>query len=165
MSAGRLAWALCSGLAPSVLPPLLLNHALCLLAGLLYSGTSAHALYAATLFLGVGVSSVFPALLTLPPEAGVRITPFRMATLQLMASAGEMLCPFFVGVLFQLRLYSWFGPLIAGEQAASLLALAAAWFVTRHAVRPAGYARVATVEERHAEERGESADRLSSHSC
>jgi hypothetical protein len=163
MSAGRLAWALCSGLVPSALPALLLNHALCLLAGFLYTGTSERTLYAATISLGVGVSSVFPALLTLPPEAGVPVTPSRMATLQLMGSAGEMLCPFFVGVLFQLRLYSWFGPLIAGSQAVSLLALAAAWSVVRHGrgERPGGdYARVATTDDRAAQEGGRSVVRI-----
>ena len=147
MSAGRLAWAFCSGFVPSVIPPLVLNHALCFLGGLFYMNTSERSLYAATVCLGLGVSSVFPALLTLPPEANIEMTPNRMATLQLLASAGEMLCPFFVGMIFQVRLYSFFGPLIAIEQAISFLALGAAALLTRRAAATAAYARLSTLDD------------------
>mmetsp|Transcript_27395 Transcript_27395/g.88033 ORF Transcript_27395/g.88033 Transcript_27395/m.88033 type:complete len:528 (-) Transcript_27395:192-1775(-) len=131
MSAGRVAWAVGSSFVKSAWPVLLLNIALCSIGSLLFCSTSEGALLAAALSLGVGVSSIFPALVSLPAELRVEMTPQRLAVLQLMASAGEMLCPFAVGILFQMRMYSSFGPALTGMQAVAFTALATAFFVFR----------------------------------
>ena len=59
------------------------------------------------------------------------MTPRRMATLQLSASAGEMLCPFVLGIVFQFRLYDWFGPVNLVEQIFSFGALLSAYLAAR----------------------------------
>jgi len=131
MSAGRLGWALCSSLVSSAFPVLLVNSLCCLSATLLFSQGSETFLLLGALGSGIGVSSSFPALVTLGPEARMEMTPRRMATLQLSASAGEMLCPFVLGVCFQFRLYHWFGPMNFVQQVVSFCALFVAWTITR----------------------------------
>ena len=103
--------------------------------------------------IGAGVSSSFPALVTLPAEMGVEMSPRMMAALQahlgaistrdlgvisgrsssrvshpfsskliyyalqLFASAGEMLCPFLIGIVFQLKRFHLFGRICFFQQA------------------------------------------------
>ena len=47
---------------------------------------------------------------TLPPELGIQITPRMMTTLQLCASFGEMICPFVMGIFFQVHFEICPGP-------------------------------------------------------
>mmetsp|Transcript_34590 Transcript_34590/g.111109 ORF Transcript_34590/g.111109 Transcript_34590/m.111109 type:complete len:200 (+) Transcript_34590:1237-1836(+) len=91
MSAGRVVWAVASSFIKSAWPVLLLNIALCSIGSVLFCSTSEGALLAAALSLGVGVSSIFPALVSLPGELRVEMTPRRLAVLQLMASAGALM--------------------------------------------------------------------------
>ena len=58
-------------------------------------------LWAAAVGTGLGVSSTFPAALTLPPEYGVNPTARLVMGLQFAASAGEMSLPFVMGIFFQ----------------------------------------------------------------
>jgi len=131
MATGRLVWALCSGIVPSAWPVLVVNGGCCLCSTVLLAQTSESMLWLGALGVGVGVSSTFPALITLLPECNVEMQPARMATLQLCASAGEMLCPFFLGIIFQFRRYEWFGPVNFWQQAFSLSLLTAVWISMR----------------------------------
>ena len=78
-----------------------------------------------------------PRLPRVAGELRIEMSPRMMASLQLFSSAGEMLCPFVVGICFQLRKYSWFGRICLAEQLFSLAALCLAWALLRRGpVRP-----------------------------
>ena len=46
--------------------------------------------------------------MTLPPEVGLTMTARMFTTLQLSASFGEMLCPFIMGIAFEMKHYNFF---------------------------------------------------------
>ena len=130
MSLGRLVWAACSAYVSSAWPVLFLNATFCLAAGVFFYSTNEGMVWTGAILLGAGVSSAFPALITLAPELNIDMTPKRMAILQFSASGGEMICPFLMGIIFQMRHYSWFGPFMLVAQTASVVALAMMYIVT-----------------------------------
>jgi hypothetical protein len=67
--------------------------------------------------------------MTLPPEMGITMTPRMMTVLQLCASFGEMLCPFLMGLAFQLKRYTWFYGLILTWQSFVLGMLVVPWML------------------------------------
>ena len=102
MSAGRILWAVLSGLVSTAWPILVANTAVCLASSLCFLMCESRVvLWAAAVGTGLGVSSTFPAALTLPPEYGVNPTARLVMGLQFAASAGEMSLPFVMGVFFQ----------------------------------------------------------------
>ena len=102
MSAGRILWAVLSGLVSTAWPILVASTAVCLASSLCFLMCESRVvLWAAAVGTGLGVSSTFPAALTLPPEYGVNPTARLVMGLQFAASAGEMSLPFVMGVFFQ----------------------------------------------------------------
>ncbi len=130
MSIGRVVWAVFSGLVKSAWPVLFFNATCCLLSGLLFVSNSEGIVWGGAIMLGVGISSSFPALITLAPEVNIEMTPRKMAYLQLGASAGEMVCPYLMGIVFDFRLYHWFGPFTLVCQVMSVIALTVIYNVT-----------------------------------
>ena len=84
-----------------------MNTLCCIASGLVLAVPSNALLWSSAMGIGLGVASSFPASVTLPPELGVQMTPRMMTTLQLCASFGEMLCPFIMGIAFQVHLCSF----------------------------------------------------------
>lgn len=92
--------------------------------------------------LGFGVASSFPASATLPPELGIQITPRMMTTLQLCASFGEMICPFVMGIFFQLHHYALFYILTVIWELVVFILLSIAWLLlTRRLALPVAFYR------------------------
>ena len=139
MAAGRCAWAMFSTMILSTWPVLFFNGACCLLSCLLFNAQSERLLWVGAMGAGVGVSSTFPALVTLAAELGIEMTPKMLATLQLTASGGEMAVPFLIGLLFQYRLYHCFAASNTIMQAISLvvLSLSYVYLKQRSKVQPA----------------------------
>ena len=68
------------------------------------------------------------------------MTPRMMTTLQLCASFGEMLCPFLMGLAFQMRRYSLFYLLTIIWEVFVLMLLTTAWLLlTRRLALPRGW--------------------------
>jgi MFS family permease len=109
MSVGRLAWACFSGFVTSAWPVLFCNTLCCVASALAMFVPSAAVLWSSAMGIGLGVSSSYPAAVTLPPEMGITMSPRMMTTLQLSASFGEMACPFLMGIAFQMRRYKYGG--------------------------------------------------------
>ena len=111
--AGRVGWAVLSTVISSGWPVLTTDSSLMLLAALFFirfaspvGQSSAPTLWTGTLLLALGFASSLPCALTLPTEARVEITPARLLALNLAGSAGEMLCPFLLGIAFERGQYS-----------------------------------------------------------
>jgi len=142
MSLGRLAWACLSGAVTSAWPSLFMNTLCCIASGLVLAVPSNALLWSSAMGIGLGVASSFPASVTLPPELGVQMTPRMMTTLQLCASFGEMLCPFIMGIAFQMKLYSLFYILYVVWELLVLVLLSIAWLLlTRRIAVPAALLR------------------------
>uniref|UniRef100_A0A7S3AQU9 Uncharacterized protein n=1 Tax=Haptolina ericina TaxID=156174 RepID=A0A7S3AQU9_9EUKA len=132
MSAGRAGWACVSALVPSTWPVLFLNTMLCVASALCVMVRSKTLLWFGAIGIGFGVSSSFPAAITLPAEEGIVLTPKMMTCIQLFASAGEMLCPFLFGIAFQFKYFFLFGGLIFCWQVAVFIMLLVAWMHLTH---------------------------------
>ena len=116
MSIGRIAWACFAGFITSAWPALFTNTT-CMIGSALAMFIPSHAvLWSSAMGIGLGVASSYPAAVTLPAEMGIRMSPRMMTTLQLSASFGEMLCPFLMGIAFQMRQYKLFYILMLGWQ-------------------------------------------------
>jgi len=132
MSAGRAGWACVSALVPSAWPVLFLNTSLCVASTMCMMIRSKTSLWVGAIGIGFGVSSSFPAAITLPGEMEIEMKPRMMTCLQLFASCGEMFCPFLLGVAFQFKYYFLFGGLMLAWQVFVLVLLFFAWlFLTR----------------------------------
>ena len=127
MSMGRIAWALLSGFITSAWPCLFANTLCCIVSALAMAVPSQTLLWSSAVGIGLGVASSFPAAVTLPSEMGIVMTPRMMTTLQLSASGGEMLCPFLMGLAFQLRAYRLFYYLMLGWETFVLCLLGLPW--------------------------------------
>ena len=106
---------------------LFFNLTCCAVSSALILHHSYPTLWLGALGIGFGVSSTYPALITLPEEMQIEMTPTMMASLQLFSSAGEMLGPFVIGILFQLQMYDWFARVCLLTQLISLAVLALTW--------------------------------------
>ena len=82
------------------------------------------------MLLGIGVAVSFPAIMSLPAEAGVVITPKMMTVMSLWASAGEFLGPWITSRAFAAS-PSWFGILLGAWQAASLVVVVVGWAIVK----------------------------------
>ena len=144
MALGRVGWACFSGFVSSAWPSLFANTLCCILsAGCLFMPERT-AIWSAAMGIGLGVASTWPAAVTLPSEMKVVMSPRMMTTLQLSASFGEMLCPFVMGLAFQLRRYSLFAGLVLGWQLLVLAVLCAAYMLLmRRAALPERLVRAA----------------------
>lgn len=109
---GRVIWAAASHLVTSGFAVLGADATTMLVSALaffLFSVSSAQwLLWAGALTMAVGFASSLPCAITLPAEAGVRITPPRLLAMSLAGSAGEMLVPFLLGTAFDRGMYDAF---------------------------------------------------------
>mmetsp|Transcript_28552 Transcript_28552/g.91454 ORF Transcript_28552/g.91454 Transcript_28552/m.91454 type:complete len:193 (+) Transcript_28552:3-581(+) len=72
--------------------------------------------------LALGFASSLPCAITLPTEAGVRITPGRLLAMNLAGSAGELIMPFAIGAAFQRGWFDAFGATLIALNIAVLCA-------------------------------------------
>lgn len=86
MSFGRVLWAIFSGSIESAWPVIFTQSGMCLLSGVCLMSTNQTVVWSGAMLIGAGVSSSFPAAVTLPPEMGVQMSP-QMMTVHLS------LCP------------------------------------------------------------------------
>ena len=141
---GRVLWAAISSAITSGFPPLAFDGVLMLLSSMLIAqfGRSkrhgrhpllaiepASLLWCGTLGLGFGCSSSLPCAITLPAEARVELTPFRLLALNLAGSAGEMLMPFLIGQVFERGEYHHLGTALVVLEALVVGCTAIAWRV------------------------------------
>lgn len=134
--AGRVSWAALSMVVSSGWPVLFSDSSLMLIAALFFARFSSAAapsvgtLWSGTLLLALGFASSLPCALTLPTEARVEITPARLLALNLAGSAGEMLCPYALGLAFERGQYWALGYGAGALQVLILTATLAAWRVS-----------------------------------
>ena len=130
MCAGRLLWAVLSGVVRSGRGMLLFSVCVGLVGAvcvLWCSVTPSEGLmWAGALGLGLGVSSAFPCAITLPPEAGVPMTPIKFTLFQIAGTTGEVGLPYIVGLAFERRWYASLGLFCVAMQLASLVAMGGA---------------------------------------
>jgi len=140
MSFGRVLWAIFSGSIESAWPVIFTQSGMCLLSGVCLMSTNQTVVWSGAMLIGAGVSSSFPAAVTLPPEMGVQMSPQMMTVLCLCASFGEMLFPFIVALMFQHDLYLGFGGLVLVSQAAATLVIVSSWCLLTGRLRIQGFA-------------------------
>ena len=132
MCAGRLLWAVLSGVVRSGRGMLLfsvcvgLGAAVCIL--WCSFAPSEALMWAGALGLGLGVSSAFPCAITLPPEAGVPMTPIKFTLFQIAGTSGEVGLPYIVGLCFERKWYAALGLFCVAMQLAALIGMAGVSF-------------------------------------
>ena len=97
----------------------------------LSSSSSSILLWVGTLGLGFGCSSSLPCAITLPSEAKVELTPYRLLALNLSGSAGEMFFPYLIGLFFERRRFASLGVVLVLLEAAVVFSTVAAWCIAR----------------------------------
>ena len=132
----RLGWTMLSTQLDTAWPVLFFDATLVLGAAFLYvafaSSGGSHALWLlwiGSLGMGVGMASAYPCAQTLPEEANFAITPTTMLAFNLCGTAGEMLGPAVIGVLFDIGRYSAMGWMIALLQIGVLCIVSSAYRV------------------------------------
>ena len=130
MCAGRLLWAVLSGVVRSGRGMLLFSVCVGLVGAVCVLwcsvAPSEGLMWAGALGLGLGVSSAFPCAITLPPEAGVPMTPIKFTLFQIAGTTGEVGLPYIVGLAFERRWYASLGLFCVAMQLASLVAMGGA---------------------------------------
>ena len=136
MCAGRVGWAIISGMITSTWPMLFFDVIMCLLGAtmiLLCGVVDSRGqmfepiLWVSAVGVGLGVASALPCVYSLPPEAQVPMTPLSMAMLNAMATVGEIFFPYVIGLAFGQKAFWVLGSLMSGSMGVALVMAVCAW--------------------------------------